>query len=34
LKCYCARVIRRHGIPINRLPSQLQSFVAMHSAKV
>ena len=34
LKCYCARVIRRQGIPINRLPSQLQSFVAMHSAKV
>nr|CAH0106529.1 unnamed protein product [Daphnia galeata] len=33
LKCYCARVIRRHGIPINRLPSQLQSFVAMHSDK-
>jgi hypothetical protein len=34
LKCYCARVIRRHGISINRLPSQLQSFVAMHSTKV
>ena len=33
LKCYCARVIRRHGISINRLPSQLQSFVAMHVIK-
>ena len=31
LNCYCARVIRRHGIPVNRLPSHLQSFVEMHS---
>jgi hypothetical protein len=32
LKCYCARVIRRHGIPFgeDRIPSHLQGFVAMH----
>ena len=36
LKCYCARVIRRHGIPFDedRLPIHLQGFVAMHSAEV
>ena len=33
LKCYAARVIRRHGIDGYRLPSSLQVFVARHSAK-
>ena len=33
LKCYAARVIRRHGIDGDRLPSSLQVFVARHSAK-
>jgi hypothetical protein len=33
LKCYAARVIRRHGIDGDRLPSSLQGFVARHSAK-
>jgi ankyrin repeat protein len=34
LTCYCARVIRRNGIPFDgdRIPSHMQSFVAMHSA--
>ena len=31
LRSFCAQVIRRNAIPFNRLPSRLQSFVAMHS---
>ncbi len=35
LSCYCARVIRRHGIRFDedRLPFHLQEFVALHSDK-
>jgi hypothetical protein len=35
LKCYCAQVIRRHGIQFDedRLPIHLQEFVSQHSAK-
>lgn len=34
LSCYCARVIREHGIPLNegRLPFRLQEFVSRHCA--
>ncbi len=31
LRSFCAQVIRRNRIPFHRLPSRLQSFVAMHS---
>ena len=35
LTCYCARVIRQHGIPFNegQLPSTLQTLVSLHSAR-
>ena len=34
LSCYCARVIRRHGVPFeDRLPPRLKKLVSSHSAK-
>ncbi len=34
LTCYCARVIRRHGVPFeDRLPPRLKKLVSSHSAK-
>jgi hypothetical protein len=34
LSCYCARVIRRHGIPFeDRLPPRLKKLVSSHSPK-
>ena len=34
LSCFCARVIRRHGIPFeDRLPPRLKKLVSIHSAK-
>jgi hypothetical protein len=33
LSCLCARVIRHHEIPLDRLPLHLQTFVTRHSAK-
>jgi hypothetical protein len=33
LSCYCARVIRRHGVPLDRLPPRLKKLVSIHSAK-
>jgi hypothetical protein len=35
LTCYCARVIRQHGIPFKegQLPSTLQTLVSLHSAR-
>jgi hypothetical protein len=34
LTCYCARVIRRHGVPFeDRLPPRLNKLVSSHSAK-
>jgi hypothetical protein len=36
LSCYCARVIREHGIPFDgrRLPLRLEEFKSRHSATV
>jgi hypothetical protein len=33
LSCSCARVIRRHGVPLDRLPPRLKKLVSIHSAK-
>ena len=33
LTCYCARIIRQHGIPFDQLPSTLQTLVSLHTAR-